>query len=1063
MMVSGRPVTGIGTHANSYIEYELPSGFTTFEAAAALDDGGARQINGEASSIRFLVYTERPAMVVDKPIEGDRTPELTVPRLELPNDLELQLFSAEPALSNPTSIDIDERGRVWVCEVVNYRQFRNSDSPARVEGDRILILEDTNGDAKADKTTVFYQGRDIDSAHGICVLKDRVIVSAGDKVLVFFDRNHDDRPDEKQVLFSGIGGTQHDHGIHAVEFGPDGRLYFNFGNEGHQLKDQNEQPIVDLAGHEVNDKGQPYRQGMVFRCNLDGSHVETLGWNFRNNWEVAVDSFGSLWQSDNDDDGNKAVRINFVMEYGNYGYTDEMTGEGWRTPRTAMAAEIPARHWHLNDPGVVPTLLITGAGAPTGITINEGDLLPPRFRNQMIHADAGPNIVRAYPVQANKAGYAATIENIINGERDQWFRPSDVCVAPDGSLFVADWYDPGVGGHRMQDTQRGRIFRVVPKGKAAGYRIKQPDFSTIEGAIEALRSPNLATRAIAWQTLFDAGDAASSALRKLWQESENPRWQARALWLLAGRQGLQGPTLGEALRHSNPDLRVTGLRAARQLTREHREQLLPVAKQLAHDANPLVRREVAIALRECDGPDAATTWAELARQYAGEDHWSLEALGIGADGRWDPMLAAYLVSINHDIETPAARDIIWRSRSRQTPALLAKLLTSSLTPEASLPHYLRAFDFQDSSAAEPELIKLAFESQVKDPGRRQMIALEALSRLKNYNPAHHPDHRQAFAQLVEASRGTKEFVDLVNRFGLTDQEPELIRLAAAHPADETGVAAIGVLLTRDSQKSLVEALTMGDPAEAAALFQAIGSAASGRSVRILLPIVKNGKIDVARRRAAVSALAKTKPGADLLITMTRDKSLDQNLKPTAAAALHASLTPGIAQAVNELYPLPQAKGSAPLPPIAALAKRRGNVDAGKLVYLESGTCAKCHQVHVIGKNVGPDLTEIGSKLSREAMFESILFPSAGISHNYESYTALLTDGNIVTGLLVSQTSEEVTLKGADGIPHTFKASDLEELIKQDVSLMPADLQKVMSEQDLVNVVEFLMTLKKPGT
>jgi hypothetical protein len=77
---------------------------------------------------------------------------------------------------------------------------------------------------------------------------------------------------------------------------------------------------------------------MVFRCELDGSNVETLAWNFRNNWEVAVDSFGTMWQSDNDDDGNKGVRINYVMEFGNYGYSDEMTGAGWQTPRIGWRA-----------------------------------------------------------------------------------------------------------------------------------------------------------------------------------------------------------------------------------------------------------------------------------------------------------------------------------------------------------------------------------------------------------------------------------------------------------------------------------------------------------------------------------------------------------------------------------------------------------------------------------------------------------------------------------------------------------------------------------------------------
>ena len=366
---------------------------------------------------------------------------------------------------------------------------------------------------KADKMKVFAQGPQFDSAHGVCVLGTpdgkgtRVIVSCGDKVMLLTDTDGDDKADKEEVLFSGISGTQHDHGIHAFTFGPDGRYYFNFGNSGKQIKTAKGEPIVDLAGNVVDDRRKPYLEGMVFRCNLDGSRFETLGWNFRNNWMVAVDSFGTLWQSDNDDDGNRGVRINYVMEFGNYGYRDELTGAGWNEAwkKANTKEKIPddqkfRYHWHLDDPGVVPNLLNTGGGSPTGIAVYEGSLLPAEFRGQVIHCDAGPNVTRAYPVERDGAGYKARIVNILEGARDKWFRPSDVKVAPDGSLIVADWYDPGVGGHNMQDLDRGRLFRVTPKGHT-GYKIPKFDFTTPEGCIEALKNPNSATRYVAWQAL----------------------------------------------------------------------------------------------------------------------------------------------------------------------------------------------------------------------------------------------------------------------------------------------------------------------------------------------------------------------------------------------------------------------------------------------------------------------------------------------------------------------------------------------------------------------------------
>ncbi|RMF41956.1 MAG: hypothetical protein D6753_08615 [Planctomycetota bacterium] len=606
--------------------------------------------------------------------------------------VEVQLFAAEPMIRNPTSIDIDAQGRVWVCEAVNYRHFRNPNNPERKEGDRIVVLEDTDGDGRADKSTVFYQSREIDSPHGVCVLGNRVIVSAGANVFIFTDEDGDLRADRKEVMFTGIEGVQHDHGIHAFGIGPDGKLYFNFGNEGRRLLTPDGQPVVDMAGNVVEDRLQPYQQGMVFRCNLDGSQVETLGWNFRNNWEVCVDPFGNLWQSDNDDDGNRGTRINFVMEFGNYGYRDEITGATWRTPRIGMAEEIPLRHWHLNDPGVVPNLLQTGAGSPTGICFYTGDLLPAPFRQRIIHCDPGPNVVRAYPTAPDGAGYSAEIENLVKGVWDSWFRPVDVCAAPDGSLLVADWYDPGVGGHRMGDPQHGRLFRLVPTGHD-GYRVPAVDLDTAAGAVAGLASPNLATRYLAQQSVLQMGDAAVEELTRARDAGASEAIQALALWQLA-RIGTNPVDQVEwAVAQASPNLRIVGIRMARQ----HGVDVLPIVDRLVRDPSAQVRRELLIALRHHPDPRAAELWAELAVQHDGRDRWYLEALGIAADRQWEPFFDAWLERVGDGWDTPAGRDIIWRSRSPRACSLLAQIIRRCHTEQEQY-RYFRAFDFHDTSA-----------------------------------------------------------------------------------------------------------------------------------------------------------------------------------------------------------------------------------------------------------------------------------------------------------------------------------------------------------------------------
>ncbi|MBK9489311.1 MAG: hypothetical protein IPO07_11355 [Haliscomenobacter sp.] len=163
---------------------------------------------------------------------------------------------------------VDERGRVWVCEALNYRNTHNPENPSREKGDRILILEDTDGDAKADKSTVFYQGTDVNAALGIWATDNHAIVSCSPYVFLLSDTNGDDKADTKDTLFTGLGGEQSDHAIHSFIQGADGKLYFNFGNNGQQIMDRHGKPVIDMSGNTVNNKGTPYRQGMVVTATI---------------------------------------------------------------------------------------------------------------------------------------------------------------------------------------------------------------------------------------------------------------------------------------------------------------------------------------------------------------------------------------------------------------------------------------------------------------------------------------------------------------------------------------------------------------------------------------------------------------------------------------------------------------------------------------------------------------------------------------------------------------------------------------------------------------------------
>jgi putative membrane-bound dehydrogenase-like protein len=1048
---SGKPLAkGIGTHAISLLEFELPGGFDRFQGAVAIDFGGASQNGGQTSSLQFAVYADAPP--ASQPVDSNllRDPEFATAGLDVFDGLEVTLAASEPELKSLTNLDIDYRGRVWVCEVVNYRGHNGE----RPEGDRILILEDTDQDGVMDQSKVYYQGPEVDSAMGICILGNQVIVSAAPNVWVFTDTDGDDKPDKKEAVFTKTGQPQHDHSNHSFVFGPDGKLYWNFGNTGRAMHDAAGNPVKDRWGRPINDSGSPYRQGMVFRCNLDFSDMEVLGHNFRNNYEVAVDSLGTLWQSDNDDDGNRATRINYVMEFGNFGYVDEMTGEGWQAERIGWESEVPQRHWHLNDPGVVPTMLITGAGSPTGITVYEGRLLPKVFWDQVIHCDAGPNVVRAYPVEPQGAGYQASMVPLLTGSRDRWFRPADVCVAPDGSLYVTDWYDPGVGGHAMQDMARGRLFRIAPPGTA--YHVPKFDWSTAEGAVAALASPTQEVRYRAWMAIVAMGDQAVPALKKM-AEGDEGRARARAWWLLGKLPGQGEATVKAAMKHQDPEVRTIGIRLARQLK-------LPTSTwmpSLLKDSQPSIRRELAIALHEDSSDEMPGYWADLAEELDPSDRWSLEALGIGASQRWAECLDTWMTKYPDAWNSEAGKRILWRARAPKAAELLVRSLTSAKWSADQRDALLRSFDFQDPKERDAAWQAIATEVCTQPADRRDVeLAVYAATKLGPDAAAKVPGLKDLVSERLRSSSDPKEAVRLGRKLGLKGFGELFMAMAEKSGVNSEGISATDLAL-EDGQADAIAQALLATPESPKALLWTRLLAQSNRpeARKLLSEWLVNPASPTQARIDAAEGLARTPDGQRQLLKLAQENRLPAEAKVMVSATMRQSKDESVRKESEQLFPAKKVSGAA-LPPIAQLASRQGNPEQGKKVFDSSGTCAQCHQVQGGGKNVGPDLSEIGTKLSREAFYVSILEPSAGISHNYEAYVALLDDDSVVTGLKINETGDEVILRDAKGIDRKLAKKEIEEIKKSDKSLMPDNLHEALSEGDLVDLVAYLETLKK---
>lgn len=220
-------------------------------------------------------------------------------------------------------------------------------------------------------------------------------------------------------------------------------------------------------------------------------------------------------------------------------------------------------------------------------------------------------------------------------------------------------------------------------------------------------------------------------------------------------------------------------------------------------------------------------------------------------------------------------------------------------------------------------------------------------------------------------------------------------------------------------------------------------------------------IPMERREQAVKTLAASKAGAEEILRLAAEAKLPPELKATAAFACAASPEADVRSKAAELLPLPKSKEKAPLPPIKALLAMKGDAARGAAVYRrpEGPNCIGCHMVLEEGRQVGPPLTTIGNKLSREQLFESILTPSAAILMSYENWVVRTTDGDVKTGIKVEDTDDRITLKDTQGGYVDIPLARIADRKQMTLSMMPENITESMTVQELADVVEYLGTLR----
>ena len=680
-------------------------------------------------------------------------------------DLEVTLWASSPDIKNPTNFDTDQYGRVWVAEGVDYRRHYNR----QPEGDRIQVLQDTDGDGKADKSWTFVQEPALRAPMGIAVIDNKVIVSMAPDIIVYTDVNRDGKfdpaIDKREVLLTGFNGRIHDHTIHSNTVGPDGDLYFNAGNCGAQFADHSgrtfrigssydpyygSKPSGDLgwdprkiAGSKSDD-GRVWIGGFAARMGFDGSDVHIIGHNFRNSYEQAVTSYGDVFQSDNDDP--PACRTAFLIEGGNAGFCSFDGKRSWGADRRP-GQTIPIAEWRQEDPGTMPAGDVYGGGSPTGMSFVEDSRLGKKYRGLLLSGEPGRNTVFGYLPKPEGAGYKLERFDFLTSNREgkfaggdfkggdssvskelnTYFRPSDVTVGADGAIYVADFFDPRVGGHNdMDDTLSGAIYRIAPRHSKV--QVPKVDLTTLEGAVAALRSSAVNVRGAAFYAVLPYGTQAIKPVSKLLKDG-NPYVRARAVWLLP-QLGVDGVSKVQSiLKDSDAQMRVVALRSLRR----HYEKagdggsVVTLAKLMAGDASPAVRREAGLALRDQPYSQSESVLMALAKQYDGQDRWILESIGIPAAGHESEFydrVAPVMGNTDPLGWSPAFARLAWRLHPPQSAAGFRARLMSDLISLADRKAAMTALAYIGSREAVQGIV----EAAVKAP---DLIRGEALWWLLN--------------------------------------------------------------------------------------------------------------------------------------------------------------------------------------------------------------------------------------------------------------------------------------------------------------------------------------------
>ena len=1053
----------------------------------------------------------------------------------VPAGLKGELWAAEPLLANPVAFCLDNRGRIYVCET--FRQSRGvednrghehwldddlaamtiEDRLAYIKkhlgdkaadytkhDDRVRLLEDTDGDGRADKHSIFadrFNGILDGTAAGLLAREGNVYLTCIPHLWLLRDDDGDGQAEIRHPLSTGYGVrfAFRGHDLHGLVIGPDGRLYFSVGDRGLNVKTQEGQQLVNPES------------GAVLRCELDGSNLEIFATGLRNPQELAFDDYGNLFTGDNNSDSGDQARWVHIVEGGD---------SGWRMAYQYLPDRGPFNRekiWHpqnADQPASIVPPICNFASGPSGLAYYPGTGLTDHFKSRFLLVDfrGGPanSGIRSFRLKPQGASF-----EMVDAEETLWnVLATDVDFGPDGALYLTDWVNGWNG------EGKGRIYRFQSPDAASSEIVKQVQKLLAEGFAqrpidELVGYLSHADRRVRQEAQFAlVNKNASTPLSRVAREGESQLARVHAIWGL-------GQLARRKIDHVNC-LKQVVANLTDDADAEVRAQAAQVLGDLRHDSasdevrrgladeSPRVRMCAAIALGKMNDTGAIEPLLALLEENADRDpvlrHAAVMGLTGAASGSADaltahathpspparmgvllalrrlsseqvavfladsdPRLVVEAARAIHDVPIPAAMPKLAAliSREMEDDALIRRVLNANYRLGA--PENAAAVAAYAARTGAPEAMRLEALEMLANwarPSNRDRVlgmwrplaerpAADAAGALRTNLAGifSGPDKVRSTAAQVAARLEIKEVIPELRKLLADKSQPPASRADA--------LTALVAVKFDEIEPTARQSLSDESPAVRAAARSVLADLRTADHVALLEQGLAGEKVE---RQAALAALGKLR-GSEVNDVLA--KALDRLLAGEFPADSELDLVAATESRLRRSVKAKFAEYESRRKPDDALAAWRtclegGDAERGKRLFFERGqlSCVRCHKIGGTGGDVGPELTKIAGdkEKHREYLLESIVAPSKTIAKNFETVVIQDTDGRQHTGILKQEDTEKLTLMTAEGKLVTIPLAEIDAR-KPGKSSMPEDLTKHVTKHELRDLVEFLSTLK----